>query len=141
MVDSSQHPRGSNQDKRYDLGRSLVASWLNYLAGNPIDTASTTDNDARYYINEGIDWLQALTPDENADRKGDGALHRMTGSSVTSVRVNNSWNISYGSASALPSAYQGNTGVEFPLDAGSVINSALDGYNNGLGYADGVFHG
>jgi hypothetical protein len=60
IIDSNLHP---NTDKRYDLGHSLVAGWLNYLAGNPIDTANTTDQDERYYINEGINWLQALTPD------------------------------------------------------------------------------
>jgi hypothetical protein len=79
IVDSSQHPKGQQQDQRYTLGRSLVAAWLNYLAGNPIDTANPNDKDARYYINEGIDWLQALTPDENTpkDGKGDGALHQL----------------------------------------------------------------
>jgi hypothetical protein len=138
IVDSSAHP---NQDKRYDLGRSLVASWLNYLAGNPIDTANTSDKDARYYINEGINWLQAVTPDENGDKKGDGALNQLTGSSVSSPRVDAYWSYGISSASSLPNPYNSNTNVLYPLDAGSTINSKLDDYNNGLGLADNVFYG
>ncbi|MGM3305161.1 SdrD B-like domain-containing protein [Anabaena sp. WFMT] len=138
IVDSSEHPNG---DKRYDLGRSLVASWLNYLAGNPIDTANPNDKDARYYINEGINWLQAITPDENGDKKGDGALHQLTGSSVSSPRVDTYWSYGISSASSLPSPYKSNTNVLYPLDAGGIINTALDNYNNGLGLADNVFHG
>ncbi|OKH38898.1 hypothetical protein NIES2101_35770 [Calothrix sp. HK-06] len=137
MVDASQHTKG---DKRYDLGRSLIAGWLNYLAGNPIDTASTTDKDARYYIKEGINWLQALTPDENGDKKGDGALSNMTGSNVNSPLVN-SWSLGISSASSLPSPYSSNTNVLFGLDAGSVINTNLDNYNNGRGLADNVYYG
>jgi uncharacterized repeat protein (TIGR01451 family) len=141
LVDSSQHPKGGNQDKRYDLGRSLVATWLNYLAGNPIDTAAVGDKDVRYQINEGIDWLQALTPDENGDQSGDGALHQMVGSSVTSARVNDFWNTSFGSASALPNPYKVNTAAGFPLDSGSAINTALDNYNNTGAGATGAFYG
>jgi uncharacterized repeat protein (TIGR01451 family) len=141
LVDSSQHPKGGNQDKRYDLGRSLVATWLNYLAGNPIDTAAVGDKDVRFQINEAIDWLQALTPDENSDNKGDGALHQMVGSSVTSARVNDFWNTSFGSASALPNPYKVNTAAGFPLDSGSSINTGLDNYNNTGAGATGAFSG
>jgi uncharacterized repeat protein (TIGR01451 family) len=137
IVDASQHP---NEDKRYDLGRSLVAGWLNYLAGNPIDTANTTDKDARYYIKEGINWLQAITPDENGDKKGDGAINQLTGSGVSSPTVNY-WNQGISSASSLPSPYNTNTNVLYPLDAGGVINTNLDNYNNGLGLADNVYSG
>ncbi|MFN6441497.1 MAG: SdrD B-like domain-containing protein [Nostoc sp. DedSLP01] len=138
IVDAAQHPNG---DKRYDLGRSLVAGWLNYLAGNPIDTANTTDKDARYYINEGINWLQAITPDENGDKKGDGALNSMTGSSVNSPLADTYWNQGISSASSLPNPYSSNTNVLYGLEAGSVINSNLDKYNNGLGLADRVYYG
>ncbi|MBD2667016.1 SdrD B-like domain-containing protein, partial [Richelia sinica] len=138
LVDSSQHP---NTDKRYDLGRSLVASWLNYLAGNPIDTANTSDKDARYYISEGINWLQAITPDENGDNKGDGAIRQMTGSTVNSPTVDTYWNQGISNASALPSPYNTNTNVLYSIDSGSVINTALDNYNNGLGLADNVYYG
>ncbi len=138
IVDASQHPNG---DKRYDLGRSLVAGWLNYLAGNPIDTANTTDKDARYYINEGINWLQAITPDENGDKKGDGALNSMTGSSVNSPLADTYWSQGISSASSLPNPYSSNTNVLYGLEASSVINYNLDKYNNGFGLADNVYYG
>ncbi|WP_413175367.1 SdrD B-like domain-containing protein [Anabaena azotica] len=138
MVDASAHPNG---DKRFDLGRSLVAGWLNYLAGNPIDTANTTDKDARYYINEGINWLQAITPDENGDKKGDGAIRQMTGSTVNSPTVDTYWNLGITSASSLPSPYNTNINVLYPLDPGNSINTGLDDYNNGRGLADNVYYG
>jgi hypothetical protein len=144
IVDSSMHPKGGQKDERYTLARDVVASWLNYLAGNPIDTANPTDKDARYYINEGVDWLQALTPDENTpkDGKGDGALSQMTGSTVISPRVNGQfWNTGIASAAVLPGPYNLNTAAGFPIDAGNVIHTQLDRYNNGLGLADGVFYG
>ena len=50
-------------DTRYYVGSSLTAAWLNYLLGNPVDAQS---------INNGVQWLQLLTPDENGDGKGDG---------------------------------------------------------------------
>ncbi len=141
IVDSSQHPKGGQKDDRYTLGRDLVASWLNYLAGNPIDTANSTDKDARYYINEAVDWLQALTPDENGDQKGDGALNQLVNSTVNSPTVNSYWNTGITSATGLPSPYNLNTAAGFSLDAGNTIHTQLDKYNNGLGLADGVFHG
>ncbi|AFZ28073.1 conserved repeat protein [Cylindrospermum stagnale PCC 7417] len=139
IVDSSAQP--NLEDKRYDLGSSLVASWLNYLAGNPIDTANQTDKDARHYINQGINWLQASTPDENGDHQGDGALNQLTGSVVNSLLANTYWNLGISSASGLLSPHNSDTNVVDPLDAGSVIHTALDNYNNGLGLADHVFSG
>ncbi|MCT7950424.1 hypothetical protein NG798_11540 [Ancylothrix sp. C2] len=50
-------------DTRYYVASNLTAAWLNYLSGNPVDAQS---------INNGVQWLQLLTPDENNDGKGDG---------------------------------------------------------------------
>ncbi len=144
IVDSSMHPSGG--DVRYNLGRDLVASWLNYLAGNPIDTANPTDKDTRYYINEAIDWLQALTPDQNSNGKGDGYLRSLTGNetpnSQTPIITASSayWNSGITSASGLPSPYNSNTNVLYPIDAGNTIHTALDNYNNTGAGADGAFH-
>ncbi len=132
------------QDKRYTLGRSLVASWLNYLAGNPIDTADPSDMDTRYYIDEATDWLQALTPDENGDLKGDGALDDLVGSTVNSPAIPASsefWNLGVADAESLPNPYDLNTAVNYPVDAGNTINGALDDYNNFGTGADGAFPG
>jgi hypothetical protein len=137
----------SNLDKtdiRYTLARDVIASWLNYAAGNPIDTASPTDKDARYYIRKGINWLQALTPDENNNKKGDGSLSKLTivnSPAVTSgARV---WNNFFASPVGLMVPYNANTSVSYlgGIDAGNAIHTALDNYNNGRGYADGVFYG
>jgi len=117
VMDSSQQ-----SDKRYSLARSLVCSWLNYMAGNPVDTASTTDKDARDWINQGILWMQTCTPDENKDGKGDGMLSNLGGCASPSMFALDSrwWNFSTG---------------------GSLINASLDDYNNGRGLADGSFYG
>ena len=52
IMNSSLQP--DKGDVRYTLARSLVASWLNYMAGNAVDTANSSDKDARIWINEGI---------------------------------------------------------------------------------------
>jgi hypothetical protein len=94
------------QDKRYTLDRSLVASWLNYLAGNP---APNQD------INNGIAWIQANTPDETGDGIGDGNL--VLGASTYRVPASDQ-------------AWSGTLGVYEGLPTGSVINNQLDYYNN-----------
>ncbi len=142
ILDPSQNPDTS--DVRYSLARNVVAAWLNHLAGNPVDTAATNDKDARYYLNEGIHWLQALTPDEGTDRKGDGSLSGLN-AGVTSNRILASstfWNgPGITSAAGLPSPYNGNTAVAYGIEPGSVISTALDNYNNGRSGADGLFYG
>ncbi len=122
-------------DVRYTLARNVVAAWLNHLAGNPIDTAATNDKDARYFLNEGIHWLQALTPDEGSDRKGDGSL---TGSTIAAS--SSLWN-GPGLINSATAPYAGNTAVTYGIEPGSVISTALDNYNNGRSGADGLFAG
>jgi hypothetical protein len=122
VMDSSQQPDKS--DVRYTLARSLTASWLNYLAGNPVDTAATNDVDARVLINRGITWLQTYTPDENTpkDGKGDGMLSKLGGISSPSMKASN-------------------TAWTTATTGGNAINTGLDNYNNGLGLSDGCFYG
>ena len=138
------------RDKRYTLGRSMIASWLNYLAGNPIDTADPTDMDTRYYINEAIDWLQALTPDETDDdplfKTGDGYLaglgdETLDEDSPAIAASDDLWNFGAADAASLPDPYKVNTGAGYPLDAGNIIHGALDAYNNFGTGADGAFPG
>ncbi|MFN6199624.1 MAG: hypothetical protein ACLBM7_01235 [Dolichospermum sp.] len=136
IVDSSMHP--NNRDTRYILGRDLVTSWLNYLAGNSIDTPNSNDQDARDYINEGIQWLQALTPDQNRDGKGDGYLQGLTGNETSNSRTprilatSSYWKSGISSASNLPNSYKSNTDVLYPIDAGITIHTHLDNYNNNI---------
>lgn len=51
-MDSFQQPDTSNLG--YILARSPVASWLNDLAGNPVDIAPTSDGNGRVLIHRGI---------------------------------------------------------------------------------------
>jgi hypothetical protein len=118
IINASTKP--NTGDTRYILGRSLNAAWLNYVAGNPVDTAAVGDRDARHWINAGIAWLQRHTPDENGDTFGDGSL--------TSL--------------ASPAIRSSNAAWSTPITGGNAIHTNLDRYNNGLGgLADGLFSG
>jgi len=139
LLVASDNSLAANKDNRYALAGQLVASWLNYLAGNPVDTTDPRDKDARYYINSGINWLKAVTPDLNGDKVGDGTLDQMVGSTVNSPRVNQIWNLALETPGALPAPYSRNSEDGFPLDSGSSIFAGLRSYNGGQGLADGVF--
>ena len=132
------------RDSRYILGRDMVASWLNYLAGNPIDAAMPPAGmDTRDQINEGIQWLQALTPDQNGDGKGDGYLRGMVGNESSlspSIATSSSyWSLGIAGAGGLPVPYNSNTAVDYPINSGNSIHMALDRYNNSGFGADGAF--
>ncbi|MGK7960524.1 VCBS domain-containing protein [Crocosphaera sp.] len=104
LVDASR--KISKQDARYILGRSLIASWLNNLAGTP----SPIDD-----IQDGIDWLQSHTMDENNDGLGDGNL--VLGANIYGVQSKSlDWSGSPENDTGLPS--------------GESIHTALDQYNN-----------
>jgi hypothetical protein len=96
----------AQQDARYIIDRSLVASWLNFLAVNPAPTGD---------MNQAIAWLQKYTPDENGDGKGDGNLslqastYKIAASSPAWANANNTYN---------------------GLPTGEVLNKKLDDYNN-----------
>jgi hypothetical protein len=118
IINASVKP--STDDTRYILGRSLNAAWLNYVAGNPVDTAAVGDRDARYWINAGIQWLGTHTPDENGNLFGDGSL--------TSL--------------ASPAIKASSAAWDTPHTGGNTIHNRLDRYNNGEAtFADGLFSG
>lgn len=97
LVDAS---KKEDRDARFILGRSMVATWLNFLAANP---TPITD------LNDGIRWMQSYTADENGDGKGDGNV------------------FNGGAISASSDAWSGDLeGVR----NGAEINAALDFYNN-----------
>lgn len=96
----------TQQDKRYTLDRSLVASWLNYLAVNPAPQGD---------MNQAIQWIQQNTPNENGIAGGDGNL--VLGASTWAVPASSQ-------AWANPSdVYNG-------LPTGEILNAKLDYYNN-----------
>jgi hypothetical protein len=94
------------QDVRYTIDRSLVASWLNYLAVNPAPTGD---------MNQAISWLQKYTPDENGDGKGDGNLSLQ----ASTYRV-----------PASSPAWSNATNTYNGLPTGEVLKNKLDSYNN-----------
>jgi uncharacterized membrane protein len=93
----------TQQDKRYTLDRSLVASWLNYLAVNPAPQGD---------MNQAIQWIQQYTTDENGDGKGDGNLTLGTSVPASSQAWSNSSDVFNG------------------LPTGEILNAKLDYYNN-----------
>jgi hypothetical protein len=103
IVSASQ---SAQQDRRYTIDRSLVASWLNYLAVNPAPTGQ---------MNQAITWLQTYTPDENGDGKGDGNLSLQ----ASTYRV-----------PASSPAWSNGTPTYNGLPTGEVLNNKLDYYNN-----------
>jgi hypothetical protein len=94
------------QDVRYRIDRSLIASWLNFLAVNPAPTGD---------MSQAITWLKRYTPDENGDGKGDGNLSLQ----ASSYRV-----------PASSPAWSNATNTYNGLPTGEVLNNKLDSYNN-----------
>ncbi|MBK1657556.1 SdrD B-like domain-containing protein [Paracraurococcus ruber] len=113
ILSSSDNAGG--QDARLILDRALVATWLNFLAGNPVrDQANNAAVfDARDAVDQGIDWLRRYTPDETGDGFGDG-----------SVTLN-------ANTFKVPSSATAWTSTVSGLTAGNTIKNWLDEYNNG----------
>lgn len=105
------------QDMQLVLARDVVATWLNFLAGNAIADADPATMDPQDYLDEAIAWLKFTTGSGNP-----------IDSSVT-----------------LASSAEWNAGIDSDSDgtadilAGSFIHSQLDEYNN-TGTIDGVFY-
>lgn len=103
-------------DTQYVLGRDVVATWLNYLAGNPIEDGDASTTDPKDYIDDAIAWLKFTTG---------GSGNPMEPSAVPA------------------SSTEWNTGIDLGGDgtidipAGSLIHAALDEYNN-TGMINGV---
>jgi hypothetical protein len=96
----------TQQDKRYTLDRSLIASWLNFLAVNPAPQGD---------MNQAIQWMQQNTPNENSIAGGDGNL--VLGASTWAVPASSQ-------------AWANSSDVFGGLPTGEVLNAKLDYYNN-----------
>jgi hypothetical protein len=108
-----------DQDARYILGRQLVASWMNVLAGNTYDTVFAS---VKQDIDNGVVWLKNATPNEGGDAAGDGNL-TIAGSTLPSSNAR--W------SSALNNPANG-AGRHY----GAWVKDVLDYYNNtGAGFA------
>ena len=108
LINASNSAMGS--DARLILDRQLVATWLNFMAGNPLEAADPTRPDLRDAVDAAIDWLQLYTTNEGGvDNQGDGML-------TTATRMRSSSSAWNNSVAGLP--------------AGNTIKDWLDEYNN-----------
>ncbi|MFZ2451845.1 MAG: SdrD B-like domain-containing protein [Methylovulum miyakonense] len=104
------------QDARYILGKQLVTSWLNVIAGNKSDKVQTD-------IDNGIEWLQNHTPNEGGSGYGDGNL-TLNAKTLKVAASSQDW--------SAPVAGGAHDGKHF----GEAIKNVLDYYNNtGGGFA------
>lgn len=120
LINASQKDQ---QDGRWVVGRDLVATWLNYLAGNPIGTIDNTDGvtSPKEAIQAGIDFLQVYGDNINHNGILTNA-HKIVWDGGAVKQSSPAW-----------------------LNIGSGIHSDLDEYNNygtvdGNGYAHSCDH-
>ncbi|MCE5975222.1 hypothetical protein LZA78_17275, partial [Sinirhodobacter sp. WL0062] len=101
--ETSTKGKSSDYAKLSTVERSLVASWLNYMAGNPVDAPAGDGEDVAYWIDQAIMYLEYFEPTGTNTRKV-GAEAWKTGLD-----------------------YDGDGTID---ESGSAIQEALDGWNN-----------
>jgi uncharacterized repeat protein (TIGR01451 family) len=116
------------QNAEYQEGRALVATWLNYLAGNPIEAGDPTKVDAKDAIQWGVDWLLKTTKQTD----GSISLADMDGNAVAQSSA--AWNVGIDgpdagtAATVYANVPQYNPAIDIP--GGVQILGVLDEYNN-----------
>ena|ERR1051325_9478938 len=126
------------QNAEYVEGRALVATWLNYLAGNPITASDTSVVDAKDAIQWGVDWLlkvNGLNPNSAGSDTLSPALFDSLGSPAKTSASSAAWNVGIdgvNDANTTPTAYPSVplyvAGNDIP--GGVQILGILDEYNN-----------
>lgn len=113
------------QDTRFVLARDTVATWLNYLAGNPIGDASTDPNSPQKYLDQAIDWLQVTNG-------GTSSSHFEAWGGGIAVKASSAaWNVGLEDENATAG----------PELAGNLIHQELDFYNNtGMTFEGAILH-
>jgi hypothetical protein len=119
------------QDSRYQVGRDVVASWLNYLGGSHVGE-SDDPNSAMHYIDEALAWLIRTTDQD----------HVLSIAELSTGKVPHStgpWKKGYDfdgngirGENMTPAADFHDIGIGTDLDimSGSAIHSGLDHFNN-----------
>ncbi len=110
------------------LGRDVVATWLNYLAGNDIGTDSgNSDHSPKHFISDAVDWMQTW-----GGKSGNGAANNLG----DNVKTETFDIYDSGHATVKTNTAQWNTaqfrGPAAPFDEHSAaqMHNALDDYNN-----------
>jgi uncharacterized repeat protein (TIGR01451 family) len=113
---------GNNADGVQILGRDLVATWLNYLAGNGIGDSATDAHSPEHFIEDAIDWLQSW-----GGRNGNGAQNNLS----DNVR-NETFDIYDAGHTAVRTSNAIWSAPQFAGDSHSAsqMHDALDYYNN-----------
>ena len=96
------------------LGRDVVATWLNYLAGNPIGGEADV-NSPQHFINDAVDWLQTFAG--------------VSGGTSNKTEVCDVYNPAHTAVRTNSAAWTKPQFADDPHSA-SQMHSALDGYNN-----------
>ena len=123
-------------DARYLLARELLASWLNYQAGNPVvdlkEGLSGDALDAQDMINWAISFLQARTLDEGGLAGGDGSL-----ATLKILSSSPYWTVGIDGPDAngvvdgvSPVPFFDNPANDGDIPAGATLTSYLREYNN-----------
>ncbi|MGC1269079.1 MAG: DUF11 domain-containing protein [Croceibacterium sp.] len=101
------------------LGRDVVATWLNYLAGNPIGTDADANSPA-HFLQDAVDWLQTF---------GDGS-----GSNTYIDESFDTYSAGHGAVKTNSSHWKSD--IVDSEHSAAEMHTALDTYNNtGSGYA------
>jgi len=123
LADAHTIIKASNKDKggqAFVLARDAIATWLNFLAENPGGDPGDEGSPA-YYMDEAVDWLITYV---NDGQSGANALTLDDMRAHNIKTTSNAWKVG-----------TSDDGIE----AGSVIHSQLDEYNN-TGAIDGVVY-
>ncbi len=114
------------------LGRDIVATWLNFLAGNEIEnSAANADHDPKHFISDAVDWMQTW-----GGKLGNGAHNNLGDNDKTETFDIYDPN----HAAVKTNTSQWNT-AQFAGDPHSAaqMHNALDDYNN-TGMIDGIVY-
>lgn len=128
MINASQKQQG---DGRWMLARDVVATWLNYLAGNNIDKGDNTTgtfndpNSPKSYLQDAVDWLKKW-----GDINNDGKLEPFNA---------DNWGANKIATSDARWSDNSKDGVTGNLHTAQQAHYALDHYNNDGTVADGGY--
>ena len=114
---------GGGSDGREKIGRDVVATWLNFLSGNPIGTDHSGDGkySPREAIDDAVDWLQVFADGNNNGINFVGGKPELFGPVVK----------------ANSAAWKNDNAAGVGVESGNDIHNALDEYNN-FGTINGI---
>lgn len=107
-------------DGKFMLGRDMVATWLNFLAGNAIGDESDSGS-PHHFLDDSIDWMQIFSGTTNGGGAEKFDTFKLAGPAIKTSSA--TWN-------------SPQSGIDH---SASQMHSALDEYNN-TGTIDGIVY-